>query len=169
MYFYKKYLNKLTKIKTLSKCFYFNSELKKHQCDPKKTLEVLRKLLPTKQASSLHTNELCGNSSIVDKCEEFNNLFCMIGKNLAEQVSLQQPQHFKTFLGRRIASSLFLDPPNMNEIVECILSLNVNKAQGHDNIAAFFLKSTPYVLANYLCHFIKFHLKMEFFLMTVNC
>jgi len=39
----------------------------------------------------------------------------------------------------------------MNEVVECILSLNVNKAVGHDNIPAFFLKFAPYVLANYLC------------------
>ena len=37
-----------------------------------------------------------------------------------------------------------------------ICSLNVNKTVGHDNIPAFFLKTAPFVIANYLCVFVKF-------------
>ena len=35
-------------------------------------------------------------------------------------------------------------------------SVNVKKAVGRDNIPAFFLKTAPFVIANYLCVFIKF-------------
>ena len=35
---------------------------------------------------------------------------------------------------------MYLKPPTTNEIINCIGSLNVNKAVGHDNIPAYFLK-----------------------------
>ena len=98
----------------------------------------------------------CQYNCVTDKCEEFNNFFCTIGKKLANNISLQSNEPFKIFLKKRTASSFFLEPPTVNEIVELICSLNVNKAVGHDNIPPFFLKTTPFVIANYLCVFVKF-------------
>ena len=69
---------------------------------------------------------------------------------------MQPNESFKIYLKKRTASSFFLEPPTVNEIVELICSFNVNKAVGHDNIPPFFLKTAPFVIANYLCVFVKF-------------
>ena len=153
---------KLTKIKAMSKGSYFKSKLQNHQGDAKKTWEILQKLLPASgktskvPTTSSQISEICGNCSVTDKCEEFNNCFCTIGKKLDNNISLQSNEPFKFVLKKRTASPFFFEPPTVNEIVELICSLNVNKAVGHDNISAFFLKIAPFVIANYLCVFVKF-------------
>ena len=91
--------------------------------------------------------------AFTDKCEEVT-----IGKKLANNSPLQFKQLFKTFLKKRTTSSFFLVSPTVNEIVELICSLNVNKAIGNDNISTFFLKTAPFVIANYLGVFVKFSL-----------
>ena len=159
--FFKRYSNKLTKIKAMTK----RSKLQNHQGDAKKMWEILRKLLPASgktskvPTTSSQISEICGNCSITDKCEKFNNFFCTIGKKLANNVSLQSNKPCKIFLKKRTASSFFLEPPTVNEIAELICSLNVNKAVGQDNISSFFLKTAPFVIANYLCMFVKFSLE----------
>ena len=45
---------------------------------------------------------------------------------------------------------MFLEPANITEIVNIILSLNVNKAVDHDNIPAYFLKIAPFTIAPFL-------------------
>ena len=160
--FFKRYSNKLTKIKAMFKRSYFKSKLQNHQGDAKKTWEILRKLLPALgktskiPTTSSQISEICGNCSVTDKCEEFNNFFCSIGEKLANNISLQPNESFKIYLKKRTASSFFLEPPTVNEIVELICSFNVNKAVGHGNIPPFFLKTAPFVIANYLCVFVKF-------------
>ena len=160
--FFKRYSNKLTKIKAMFKRSYFKSKLQNHQGDVKKTWEILRKLLPASGKTSKVTitssqsSEICGNCNVTDKCEECNNFFCTIGKKLANNILLQSNEPFKIFLKKRTASSFFLEPPTANEIVELIGFLNVNKAVGHDNIPPFFLETAPFVIANYLCEFVKF-------------
>ena len=42
-------------------------------------------------------------------------------------------------------------------------SFNVKKAVGRDNIPAFFLKTAPFVIANYLCVVVKFSFENEIF------
>ena len=50
--FFKRYSNKLTKIKAMSKRSYFKSKLQNHQGDAKTTWEILRKLLPASGKTS---------------------------------------------------------------------------------------------------------------------
>ena len=45
---------------------------------------------------------------------------------------------------------MFLEPPNISEIVALMQALDVHKAIGHDNIPAFFIKVSKYVIAPYL-------------------
>ena len=45
---------------------------------------------------------------------------------------------------------MFLEPVNITEIFNTILSLNVNKAVGHDNIPAYYLKIAPFSVAPFL-------------------
>ena len=51
---------------------------------------------------------------------------------------------------------MYLEPPTTNEIINCIGSLNVNKAVDHDNIPAYFLKIAAPTLAPYLRSFFDF-------------
>ena len=51
---------------------------------------------------------------------------------------------------------MYLEPPTTNEIINCIGSLEVNKAVGHDNISAYFLKIAAPILASYLRSFFDF-------------
>ena len=84
----------------MSKRSYFKSELQNHQGDAKKTLEILRKLLPASGKTSTvpttdsQISEICGDCSLTDKCEEFNNFFCTIGKKLANNILLQSSKLF---------------------------------------------------------------------------
>ena len=87
--FFKRYSNKLTQIKAMSKRSYFNSELQNHQGDAQKTWEILRNLLSVSGKTSEVTvpttgsqiSKICGNCSVTDKCEEFNNFFAPLVKN----------------------------------------------------------------------------------------
>ena len=45
---------------------------------------------------------------------------------------------------------MYLKPANITEIVNTILSLNVNKAVDHDKISAYFLKIVPFTIAPFL-------------------
>ena len=56
---------------------------------------------------------------------------------------------------------MYQEPPTINKIINCIGSLNVNKAVGHDNIPAYFLKTAAPTLAPYLRFFLISSLLME--------
>ena len=43
-----------------------------------------------------------------------------------------------------------LEPANITQIVNTILSLNMNKAVDHDKIPAYFLKIVPFTIAPFL-------------------
>ena len=45
---------------------------------------------------------------------------------------------------------MFLQPSNISEIVALMQALDVNKAVGHDNIPAFFIKVSQFDIAPYL-------------------
>ena len=63
---------------------------------------------------------------------------------------------------------MYLEPPTTNEIVNCIGSLNVNKAVDHDNIPAYVLKIAAPTLAPNLRFFLISSLLMESFLTIVK-
>ena len=48
---------------------------------------------------------------------------------------------------------MYPKPSTKNEIINCIGSLNENKAVGHDNVSAYFLKIAASILATYLSFF----------------
>ena len=47
---------------------------------------------------------------------------------------------FANFLRHKVKSSVYFDPPRINEVTNLINSLNLSKAVGHDNIAPYFLR-----------------------------
>ena len=51
------------------------------------------------------------------------------------------------YLAKRVSESMYLEVTNIREIVDTILSLNVNKAVGHNKIPAYFLKIVPFLIS----------------------
>ena len=88
--------------------------------------------------------------------EQFNEFFCTIGEKLSNKVSTYQANHFQTYLAKRVSESMYLESANINEIVNTILSLKVNKAVGHDKIPAYFLKFAAFIVAPFLLMLINY-------------
>ena len=166
--FFKKYSNRLTKIKTLSKKLHFKSEFEKYHNDPRKTWETIRSMLHSKSSSSssLPTSLKLNGSTIQDQTlisNYFNNFFCSIGENLSNSAASQENYEFRDYLSNRVSSSIFLDSPSLSEIVKSIQSLNMNKALGHGNISQLFLKTARDIVAPFLQVFIDFSFKNRIF------
>ena len=68
---------------------------------------------------------------------EFNNFFSTIGKKLTDKLS--DSETYKQFLRNRISSTIYIEPPRVNEVLNVINSLNIYKSVGHDNISSYFL------------------------------
>ena len=166
--FFKKYSNRLTKIKTLSKKLHFKSEFEKYHNDPRKTWETIRSMLHSKSSSSssLPTSLKLNGSTIQDQTlisNYFNNFFCSIGENLSNSAASQENYEFRDYLSNRVSSSIFLDSPSLSEIVKSIQSLNMNKALGHDNILHYFLKQLVILLLLFYRRLLIFLFRMEYF------
>ena len=145
--------NKLTKINTASKRNYFKVELEKTKNDPSKIWNIIRLFLPSKSKQSLNTqsNNLENDSNnLIELAENFNKFFCSIGKNLAKDIPCQDNRKLKSHLKNRNSSSMFLEAPNLHEIIDFLKSLSMNKALGQDNIPAFFIKAANLVITPYL-------------------
>ena len=69
----------------------------------------------------------------------FNQYFCSFG-NLTHENNPSTNYRFSNYLTIRVSASLSLVTPILSEIIDAIRSLNVNKAAGHDDILAFYLR-----------------------------
>ena len=83
----------------------------------------------------------------------FNIFFCNVGKKLADKILGNENYTFLNYLSNRVSQSIYLKPPELNENIKSIHSLNVNKAFGHDTIPAFSLKNCHYNSKPYLQYF----------------
>ena len=162
--FYRKYSNKLNKIIALSKKNHFSSTLDKAKNDPKKTWDLIRSVLTTKTdgATSVidHFEAECNSIDPISVTNCFNNFFCSIGKLTHSNLD---DHNFSNYLSNCVSSSLYLNTPSVSEIINAIYSLNVNKAVGHDNIPAFFMRIAATIISPYLQHFIDFFFKNGIF------
>ena len=64
---YKRFLNKLTKMKTRAKRKYFESELQNLSGNPKKTWEILKSLLPNKSFQNVQIGQVCDPADLLQK------------------------------------------------------------------------------------------------------
>ena len=159
--FYKKYVNKPTELKALSKKVYFFSAINDTQKDPRKLWNVIRSVLPASQdcASALPLSlKINGHTITNDQAisEHFNEFFCSIGASLADKFNQSAPNSLSQYLEQRVSPSICLDVPNLSEIINAIQALSLNKSIGHDNIPPYYLCIASSTLAPYLQIFIDF-------------
>ena len=110
-HYFRRYLNKLTKIKTLSKKLFQHKELKKSKNDERKTWEIIRTALPTKPNCNLPTSLTTNDSSIHNPStisKNFNNFFFTIGSNLAKRVETMENLLQRKYQSRRVSLNVHL-------------------------------------------------------------
>ena len=117
-------------------------------------------LLHVKPKTSLTLNSINHNGTLINDQNAItnclNNYFCSIGESLASSCKTDNKSSFLKYLTNRISSSIFLEPPSINEIINSINSLSNFKAVDHDNIHPMFLKTSSPLIAPYLQIFIDF-------------
>ena len=131
---------------------------------PKKTWNLIRSVLPTNAdaATSIldHFEAECDTIEPRTVTNCFNNFFCSIGKLMHSNLD---DRSFSNYLSNRVSTSLYLNTPSVSEIINVINSLNVDKAVGHDNIPAFFVRIAATIISPYLQYYIDFFFKKGIF------
>ena len=124
---YKKFSNKLTKIKTNSKKKFLAEELEKNKCKPRKMWEILRSLIPSATSNSnnnLPSQIIVNNCKITDKqkiLNEFNEFFSTTVEKSAENFD-SNDSGFAHFLRNKVKSSIYFDPSRINKVINLINS-----------------------------------------------
>ena len=160
--FYKKYTNKLTKLKTVAKKLHYENEFRSSADNPRLLWKTLNNLLPSKRSAGNSAPKILkinGTSfdQPADIAQSFNNFFCNIGQSLAVQVTAT-PSSIKPsyYLHNRVTDSIFLAPSYPQEILRIISSLQSSSSCGPDNISSFFLKLGSNILIYPLTIFFNF-------------
>ena len=157
-YEYKKCRNKVSHVKAKGKQKHFEN-LFKDARDTADTWKYINQLLKkTKSKTTLpHTIETDGKliTSPQNICNEINKHFVKIGEKLAANSNNssihQSNQHF-TFLGKRIVSSIVLQPTDVYEIIEIISSLKDHKSPGYIDISVHIIKESKFLISDYLAN-----------------
>ena len=142
--YYKKYTNKLTKVKKLSKKLHFFKEFETMSNNNHKLWQTINNLLPSKLLNSSTPKVIKVGDVKVDNptdiANHFNEFFCKIGQSLADKVNREGNENPIKYLNNRINESVFLTPTNFQEISKIISSLKNSSSFGPDGISSFCLK-----------------------------
>ena len=78
----------MTKIKAISKTLYFEKELHNNRENPKKNLDIIKTLLPTKSKSCNNAQNLhdFASDNQPKQAEQFNEFFGTISEKLSNKV-----------------------------------------------------------------------------------
>ena len=92
---------------------------------------------------------------------EFNNFFSTIGKKLTDKFS--DSETYKRFLRNIISSTIYMEPPKVNEVLNVINPLNLHKSVSHDKISSYFLRVASSNLAPVISFFIDIAFRIGIF------
>lgn len=164
---YKKYSNKLNKIKLASKKLHYQTELEHSKYQAFRTWNIIKSLLPSSgRYNAIPEKIKINNNTITDVAsitENFNDYFSNIGQNLASKIVLNNKRAYKNYLSKSVSSSLFLQPTSQFEVKQQICSLSNKKSSGPDDISAHFLVVAADVLVTPLTILFNYALKFGIF------
>ena len=141
--YYKKYANKLTRVKNLAKKLYYNEAINDKKNNPKELWRFINSVIPSKRFSPSSTATKVDNAENVNPdeiSEHFNNYFVETGLSIAKSASANENPDFKSFLKSSVSQIIVLDLPQPIEVFNAINSLNIHKASGCDDISSVFLR-----------------------------
>ena len=141
---FKRYANQLNRIKVASKKMFYQNAFERSKCNSQLMWSTIKSLLSSSSSSSLpQTLELDGSVTTdpVLMAEGFNNYYSEVGALLADKIESCKENTFKSYISKRISSTLFLNLTNPAKVFNVISSPKTSTSGGYDNISSFFLKS----------------------------
>ena len=150
---YKRYKNRLHSL--LRKCErdYYDLLLKQCQHDLSKSWKLIKEVINKRKLNTVSDKFLINNKLVKNKqciADSFNRLFVNTGSNLVKNIPDTSVDP-NSYISMNISKSMFLIPPDVNE-VETIIMLLSNAAPGYDDIPASVLKSCSHVFIEPLVH-----------------
>ena len=149
--FYKKFANKLTKVKFAAKELYYQDKLETSKNNASEVWRIIKSLLSSSRSNTSLPHKLRRNNTFTTNptliANSFNDYFSGIGKTLADQLKPSSESEHTTYLIKRLHQSLFLTPTTLFEVFNLISGLKNTKSNGKDNIFAYFLKVAAKVIA----------------------
>jgi hypothetical protein len=163
---YKNFRNLYFKILKLSKQLFFQTQLKKHQSDSKKTWEILRKILNSKKRSDSSIISIVADGrSLHDPTEiadKFNKFFTNVASSIVEELRPCNNEidldFFNSMEDANWDSLNFnADPLTHSEIVDAIGQLNDKLSLDKNGLSSNFIKKNVAVYFNTtVIYFFKF-------------
>ena len=155
---YKKYRNKLSHLKELSKRNYYKKRFEienKNMANTWKLINELTNKHITKETDkNIEQIETNGKKYKDPKliCEILNKHFVEIGENIAKVNNAQCSPTI--FLNNKLINSMVLEDTTIDEIGTIIETLSINKATGHDGISTKVIKMLKSIISPFLCEIV---------------
>jgi len=155
---YKKYTDKLTRLRKIAKQHYYFKMFQKYRSDSKETWKTMNELHSTHQKQSSDINSLKLNDGTQTSCpisisNTLNEYFSSIGVSMGNGIRPTNAS-FTTFM-KSISQSFVLDGTCAEEIIVCIPNLKNTSSSGIDGISTKFLKLAKGTIAPILANLFK--------------
>ena len=166
--FYRKYSNKLTRVKSLSKKLHYSQAFLQKKNNLRELWKLIKSVIASQKRPIQPTKLLTDNGIIEDPTkisEHFNKYFSEIGANIAKNasVNINKDTTFKKYLKNFVINNIILDSPQTTKVYNIINSLNPHKAQRDDNISSHFLRLGSEVLAPILAQLFSYVFALGYF------
>ena len=170
---YKKYANKLTKVKFAAKKLYYQDRLETSKNNTAEVWRIVKPVLSSSRSNTSlppelrHNNTFTTNPTLI--ANNFNDYFRGIGKTfLVDQLKPSSESEHTNYPTKRLQQSLFLAPTIFFEVFNLISGLKNTKSNGKDNICAYFLKVAAKVIAVPLTQLFNCTYLLEIFLASLK-
>ena len=147
---YKKYTNKLTRLRKIAKQQHYFKLFQTYRSDSKKTWKTINELYSKHQKQSSDINSLKLNDGTQTSCpitisNTLNEYFSSIGVSMGNGIRPTNTS-FTTFM-KSISKSFVLDGTCAEEVLACINNLRNTSSSGIDGISTKFLKLAKSTIA----------------------
>ena len=154
---YKTFNNNFNKMRRSAKQGYYQDLLIKHKHDMKRTWATLNEAIGRKIKSSNVPSHLVVDDVRItnqkDIADKFNEYFINAGKKIINNIPKVSPSYM-SFLPHPNASSMFIEPADLQEVATVILKIKAKKSAGFDEISCQLLKLSAHIVIEPLTHII---------------
>ena len=169
---FKKYSNKLTKLKTLSRRLYYEGKFQSSLGNSKNTWNCIKSVINKSNLNKNSPKCLLVNDKItntpIEIADAFNNFFASVGLNLASSFPKVSENNYLKFMNNKASSSIYLSPPQDTNVFDNIMSLKPKKSCGRDDISNIFMRTAASTLTSILTSFYSLSLKEGIFFSCVK-
>src|SRR5688572_1861759 len=130
------YRNKFKTIRIRAERKYYESEFLKYSHDLKKTWQVIRTIINTKDKNRIISNLCINGNSISDAdvmSEKFNNYFANVAQDLVEKIPASN-NTIQTYLDTPLPTSFAIYPTSPAELISINHTLKISHSAGFDEI-----------------------------------